>query len=107
MDYHELLIEAIDKNCINGLSFGFIISEQSWEVDNNEFVREVISFKELIEISILTGKNSPAYPNTTAFVSDSKKVIISEEIKHLKQIINKMRLDDMKRELNRLKSRCR
>lgn len=102
-----LLIEAIDKNCINGLSFGFIIGEQSWKVNNNEFIREVISFKELIEISIRTGNNSPAYPDTVAFVADSKNVIISREIQHLKQIINKMRLDDMKRELDRLKSRCR
>lgn len=59
-----------------------------------------------MEISILTGENLLAYPDTTAFVADSKKVIISKEIQHLRQSINKIRLNDMRRELDRLKSRC-
>ncbi|WP_058230433.1 HK97 family phage prohead protease [Clostridium butyricum] len=103
----KLLIEAIDKNCVNGLSFGFIIGEQSWSIINNEWIREVISFKELMEISILTGKNSPAYPDTTDFVADSKKAIISKKVQQLKQFINEIHLTEMKRELDRLKSRCR
>ena len=99
----EALIKAIDDNSINGLSFGFIIEDQSYSRGNGELIRTVISFKELMEISILTGeKNQPAYPQTIAFISDSRKVLIEKEIHHLKQGINKLRLKEMKRTIDQL-----
>lgn len=100
----EALIKAIDDNSINGLSFGFIIEDQSYSRENGELIRTVISFKELMEISILMGEeNQPAYPQTTAFISDSRKVLIEKEIHHLKQGINKLRLKEMKRTIDQLK----
>lgn len=100
----EALIKAIDDNSINGLSFGFIIEDQSYSRENGELIRTVISFKELMEISILMGEeNQPAYPQTTAFISNSRKVLIEKEIHHLKQGINKLRLKEMKRTIDQLK----
>lgn len=100
----EALIKAIDDNSINGLSFGFIIEDQSYSRGNGELIRTVISFKELMEISILMGEeNQPAYPQTTAFISNSRKVLIEKEIHHLKQGINKLRLKEMKRTIDQLK----
>lgn len=100
----EALIKAIDDNSINGLSFGFIIEDQSYSRENGELIRTVISFKELMEISILMGEeNQPAYPQTTAFISNSIKVLIEKEIHHLKQGINKLRLKEMKRTIDQLK----
>ena len=99
------LIEAIDNNLINGLSFGFVVDKygQSWARVNGELIRTINKFF-LREISVLFGEsNIPAYPQTTAFVDSSKKVVIEKEIHHLKQEINKLRLKEIKSNIEKLK----
>ena len=100
----EALIEAIDMDLINGLSFGFVVekSGQSWARVNGELIRTINKFKELMEISIVYGKNNqPAYPKTIVFAGSSKKVLIEKEIHHLKQKINKLRLNDIEKHRKR------
>ncbi len=102
----EELIKAINNGSINGLSFGFTVDKvgESWARINGQLVRTIHKFNSLMEISVLFGQsNQPAYPQTTAFVSDSKKVIIEKEIKHLKQTLNKIRAESLRYELERLK----
>lgn len=97
------LIEAVEKGSINGVSFGFNVEKDIWERANGELIRTVVSFKKLTEISILHSKCQPAYPQTTAFVSDSRKVVLDKELQHLKQLVNRLRLEEMKRTIEELK----
>lgn len=107
----EALIKAIDNDSINGLSFGFLVvdkSGESWEMIRGEWIRTIHKFNSLIEISVLWGEsNIPAYPQTTAFVDSSKKVIMEKEIHHLRQELNRMRLEDMTRQVKQLKKGIR
>lgn len=101
------LIEAIDKDLINGLSFGFVVVEngQSWTKVNGELIRTINKFESLREISVLYGEaNQPAYPQTYATIGDSREVIIEKEIHHLKQQINRLRLEDMLSIVKQLKN---
>lgn len=102
------LIEAIQDDCINGVSFGFNVEKDVWERVNGELIRTVVSFKSLTEISVLCGENNqPAYPQTSAFASDSRKFVLEKELQHLKQLVSKLRLEDMKKRIDELKSKSK
>lgn len=102
---NEELIEAIDSDSITGLSFGFKAGErQTWQRVNGELIRTIYKFKSLDEISILFGEgNLPAYPQTSVLVGESRKCIIDQEIKNLKETLSKLRYEDMKSTLKSLK----
>ncbi|MGU8586985.1 HK97 family phage prohead protease [Clostridium perfringens] len=79
---------------ISGLSFGFSVGIDKFHKVNNEYIRDIFSFKKFIEISILLGKE-PCYSKSEVSISPTQsKYILSlrdEQIKKMKDIINKLK----------------
>lgn len=98
---NEELIKNLDA--ITGISFGFFIDEEVWERESGEIVRTVISFKKLIEISILHSQSEPAYPFTSIKIDGDNKVLDANEVEKIKNLINKYRLEEMKKAIEELK----
>lgn len=108
----EELLQAIENNEINGVSYGFLVGVDKFEKINGEWIRTIISFSKVMEISILYGKYNPCYPLATAICCNNKEDIPKEELKALKKAIKQMRDESarqeiarMKTDLNRLKGR--
>lgn len=99
----EELLLAIEEDLITGVSYGFIVGMDKFEKINGEFIRTIISFDKIMEISILYGDSQPCYPLASAIICEDKKYISKEEIKALKEKIKRLREVSAKQELETLK----
>lgn len=104
------LLEAIVEERITGVIYGFVCSRDRFDIVNGQYIRTILEFDKIMEISILHSSCEPCYPLATAIVTGDKTEIAKEEIKTMKKLINKIRTDTMKRdvelmryEINRLK----
>lgn len=104
------LIKNIDN--IKGLSFGFVKKSDSWSLKNGSWIRTILEFEALYEISILYNY-VPAYPSTVLIAEDEES-LKKEEIKSMRKVIKQLReesarqeIERMKTELNRLKVKGR
>lgn len=95
----EELIKNITK--VTGLSFAFTKKLDKWELRKKEWIRTVLEFETMGEISILYDC-FPAYPSTVIIAEDEEK-LKKGELSELKKEINKERVKNLRRELNSLK----
>jgi hypothetical protein len=59
------LLVSVERGDIREGSFSFIVGEDSWQIVGEELRREVLSVRDLYDVSIVT---YPAYPQTSAQV---------------------------------------
>lgn len=95
----EELIKNIGS--IKGLSFGFVKKSDSWSLKNGSWIRIILEFEDLYEISILYNC-VPAYPSKV-LIAEDEEGLKKEEIKDMRKAINQMRDSEAKREIERLK----
>jgi len=53
---------SIKRRDVTGCSFGFFVERDEWSIVGNQKVRNILKFKEIVEIS--PGVTFPAYPQT-------------------------------------------
>lgn len=94
------LIRNIDK--VRGLSFGFVKKLDSWSMGKDGWIRTILEFEDLYEISILYNC-VPAYPSAVVIAEDEEG-LKKEEIKGMRKAINKMRDTEARREISRMKA---
>lgn len=84
-----------------GLSFGFVAGANKFVTDTTETqkLRVLESFKELTEISIIV-KQTPAYPSTKVILDNNLELL---ERDRLKQIINKLKVNSYRQQLNSIR----
>lgn len=95
----EELIKNIGS--IKGLSFGFVKKSDSWSLKKGSWIRTILEFEDLYEISILYNC-VPAYPSKV-LIAEDEEGLKKEEIKDMRKAINQMRDAEAKREIERLK----
>lgn len=96
----EELIKNITK--VTGLSFGFVKKTDNFKHTKEGWIRTILEFESMSEISILYGSQIPAYPSSVIIAEDEEK-LRQGEISELKKLINKERAKSLREELNRLK----
>lgn len=87
---------------IKGLSFGFVVESDLWSNHKGENIREIFSFKEFIEISILVGME-PAYSSTTVVIVPEGAREQLSEVERMKLYLRRKQLEGLKKELLELK----
>jgi len=60
--YADDLVEAIDRNIVQDMSFGFTVQDDIWETIDGKDVRTITKIGELFDFSFVA---FPAYPDTT------------------------------------------
>lgn len=100
----EELLQAIEDDKITGISYGFLVGVDRFEKVNGEWIRTIISFSKIMEISILYGECKPCYPLASVIVCDNKKDVPKEELKALKKAIQQMREENTRQEISRMKT---
>lgn len=100
----EELLKAIEEDEITGVSYGFLVGVDKFEKINGEWVRTIISFARIMEISVLHGKYKPCYPLATAICCNNEEDVPKEELKALKKAIKQMKDESARQEIERLKA---
>ncbi|WP_294365367.1 HK97 family phage prohead protease [uncultured Clostridium sp.] len=100
----EELLLAIEEDLITGVSYGFIVGLDKFEKVDGEWIRTIISFSKIMEISILFVDFQPCYPLASAIVCNNKEDVPKEEVKALKKAIQQMREESASHEIERMKS---
>lgn len=100
----EELLQAVEDNEITGVSYGFLVGVDRFEKVDGGWIRTIISFDRIMEISVLHGKYNPCYPLATAICCNNKEDIPKEELKALKKVIKQMRDESARQEIERLKA---
>lgn len=91
-----------DIKNITGLSFGFIVDEDKWIKKNNENIRDIYRFKELMEISVLVGLQ-PAYSATEVIIMPKGTETYIDELIRYKLFIREQQLKILREELEKIK----
>lgn len=98
----EELIKNITK--VTGLSFGFIKKSDEFKRTKDGWIRTILEFESMSEISILYGSQIPAY-DSTVIIAEDEEILRKKEISELKQVINTERVKDLREELDKLKGK--
>lgn len=97
------LIEAIAGDKVNGVSYGFVVENDVFEMVRGEWIRSILSFNKIMEVSILHSKQEPCYPSASAILSDDRVMIAKEEIQAMKDIISRIKADTINREVEQIR----
>lgn len=99
--FTEEVKENIGK--INGLSYGFVCGRDSWIKSGDTHIRRIYSFADLMEISILIGKEQPCYSATEVVIipSDAKEQL--NELEQYKLWLREKQIQILKMQLEQLK----
>lgn len=97
------LIEAIAGDKVNGVSYGFLVENDKFEMARGEWTRTILSFRKIMEVSILHSKQEPCYPLASAILSDDRVTIAKEEVQAMKDIISRIKADTINREVEQIR----
>ena len=99
-EFAEEIKDNIGK--INGLSFGFVCGVDRWISNGNNHIRRVYSFADLMEISILIGRQ-PCYSATEVTIVPKGDREQLSELEQYKLWLREQQIEILKLELKRLK----
>lgn len=87
---------------VKGLSFGFVVDVDMWSIREEKNIRDIFSFKELMEISILVGLE-PAYSSTEVIIVPEGAEAQLDELERYKLFLRDEQLKILKQQLAELK----